>query len=196
MRCEGNATYRSLTPPPPGHRRLGRGDSGASPSNSRDLEETVHRFVQTLVITLVVGAVGSDRLLAQSGASPQINACSLLPKEEVKRHLPWEPMFDQMRLEENSIAPAGSACGYPTVNIQVVPSTSKLVELARKQSGLEPVSGIGDEAFFRNNADRTAELLVRKGKHVLMLQAPASNKIASVKPGVLSLAKALVAKLP
>jgi hypothetical protein len=156
----------------------------------------MHLVARTLVIAIAVGTAGSVPLSAQSPATPTVTACSLLPKEEVKRHLPWEPMYDRIAGEDEPMGGAGSACGYPTVQIQVLPSTSRMLEMARKRGGLEPVSGIGDEAYFHNNADRFAELYVKKGKHLLTLQAPAQDKIASVKPGLLNLAKALVAKLP
>jgi len=72
------------------------------------------------------------------------------------------------------------------------------MDSARKQpGGVETVSGIGDEAYFRNNPQGYAELYVKIGKHIVTLQAnvPPDGSIASVKPGVISLAKALVAKL-
>ena len=60
---------------------------------------------------------------------------------------------------------------------------------------LETISGVGDEAYLHNNANRYAELYVRAGKHLLTLQANMDGKIESVKPGVLNLAKALAPKL-
>jgi hypothetical protein len=70
-----------------------------------------------------------------------------------------------------------------------------VIDVARKKGGLETIRGVGDEAYFHNNASRYAELYAGAGKHLLTLQANADDKIVSVKPGVLNLAKALVAKL-
>jgi hypothetical protein len=154
------------------------------------------RFVNALLILLGVGSFCPGSLLAQAPSSPRINACSLVPKEEVKKYLPWIDVLDSMAPEEEPIGDSGSSCNYPSVFIQVLPSSSRILELAREKGGLETISGVGDEAYFHNNADRYAELYVRVGNHLLTVQANVNDTIESVKPGVLSLAKALAAKLP
>jgi hypothetical protein len=133
-----------------------------------------------------------------AGSLARIDACSLLPKEEVKKHLPWVPALDQMPLEEDEIGVSGSSCGYPSVHVQVLTNPQSMIDVARKRGGLESINGIGDEAYFYNNRDEYAELYVRVGQRMLTLQAdvPRGEKAESVKPGVLSLAKALVSKLP
>lgn len=138
----------------------------------------------------------SQILSAQASASPAIRVCSLLPKAEVKRHLPWMDALDQMPPEEHAIGDSGSSCSYPSVHVQVLPSSSRILEIARERGGLEKVSGLGDEAYFHNNSNRYAEVYVRAGRHILTVQANVDDKIEAVKPGALSLAKALVAKLP
>jgi hypothetical protein len=162
----------------------------------------VTRIVNAVLIAAVVSAypttvLAQGRAPAQppAASSPRISACSLMPKAEVKKHLPWEPMFDAMKVEEDPIGTSGSACSYPTVIIQVMPFSQRIIDLMREKGGLEPISGVGDEAYFRNNKDRDAELYVRTGKHLLTVQASADGKVAAVKPGVLSLGKALVARL-
>jgi hypothetical protein len=130
-----------------------------------------------------------------AAGSPRIGACSLVSREEVKKHLPWIPALDRMAVEEEPVGTSGSSCNYPSVFIQFRPFSQRVIDLARKKGGLETIRGVGDEAHFHNNANRYAELYVRAGKHLLTLQANAGDKIESVKPGVLNLAKALVAKL-
>ena len=100
----------------------------------------------------------------------------------MKKHLPCRAMFDRMAPEEEPIGATGSSCNYPSVDIQVLPFSQGFMDSARKQSG-------GPNGY--------AELYVKTGKHILTLQAdvPPDGSIASVKPGVVSLAKALVAKL-
>lgn len=156
----------------------------------------MNRFVTTVLITLAIGFSHPVLLLAQAPASTRIAACSLLPKEEVKKHLPWIDVLDQMAVEEEPIGDSGSSCNYPSVFIQVLSSSSGLLELAREKGKPEAISDIGDEAWFRNNDDRYAELYVRVGNYVLTIQASVYDTIESVKPGVLSLARALVAELP
>ena len=162
----------------------------------------MNRQVATVLSVASLAGSLSQPLLArlqQSPAqSPRIQACSLLAKEEVKKHLPWKAMLDQMAPEEEPIGATGSSCNYPSVDIQVLPFSQGFMDSARKQAGgIEAISGIGDEAYFRNNPNGYAELYVKTGKHIVTLQAnvPPDGSIASVKPGVMSLAKALVAKL-
>jgi hypothetical protein len=155
-----------------------------------------------LFVNVAIVSACSLSLLAQpntsqqtAAGSPRIKACSLVPKEEVKKHLPWIPVLDRMPIEEEPIGTSGSSCNYPTVFIQVLPFSQATLDLMRKKSGIETISGVGDEAYLHNNRNRYAELVVRAGKHLLTLQANMDGKIESVKPGVLNLAKALVAKL-
>jgi hypothetical protein len=125
-----------------------------------------------------------------------VKVCSLLTKEEVKKHLPWPPFLDQMEPEEEAIGNSGSSCNYPSVDVQVVAFQQGTIDAVRKKGGLESVAEIGDEAYFHNNANRYAELYVRVGDRLLTLQGNVSpGTIESVKPGVLSLARAYVAKL-
>ena len=135
-------------------------------------------------------------LLAQANTSEKrISVCSLLPKEEIQKHLPWESFLDQMPIEEEAIGTSGSACSYPTVYIQVLPFSQRMIDFAREKGGMEDVDELGDEAWFHNNADRYAEVYVKVGEQLLTLQADADDGIESVKPKVLKLANALVAKL-
>jgi len=164
----------------------------------------MNRRINAALFAVCVVCVCAPPLLAkqkpQPAAAPQgqrISVCSLLPKEEVKKHIPWIPLLDSMKPEEEPIGTAGSSCNYPSVHIQVLPFTERFLETAKKKGGLETIAGVGDEAYFHNNRNHYAELYVRVGKHMLTLQAsvPNDGKIESVKPGVLSLAKALVTKL-
>jgi hypothetical protein len=153
------------------------------------------------VIAVGVVSAGLPSLLAQrsqqppAAGVPRINACSLVPKDEVKKHLPWLSVLDSLPVEEEPIGTSGSSCNYPSVFVQVLPFSQGTMDLVRKKTGLEIVTGVGDEAYLHNNANRYAELYVRSGKYMLTLQANMDGKIDAVKPGVLTLARAFVAKL-
>jgi hypothetical protein len=159
------------------------------------------RFVDAALITVGLVAAGLTSLPAQAaqkpsaGALARIAVCPLVSKEEVKKHLPWNPVMDQFPLEEESIGASGSSCSYPTVLVQVLPYTQNMVDALHKQGKLEPISGVGDEAYFRNNKDLFAELYAKVGNRLLTLQSSSSGKVEAVKPGVISLAKVFVAKL-
>lgn len=158
-------------------------------------------FIKTALIVVSIVAALPSTLMAQAtqqpsaAQTPTVSACSLLPKEDVKKHLPWIALLDSMPIEEESLGASASACNYPSVYIQVMPFSQSMIDLARKKGGLETISGVGDEAYFHNNADRYAELYVRAGSHLLTLQANVNDSIESVKPGTLNLARALAAKL-
>jgi hypothetical protein len=149
-----------------------------------------------LVALAAVGIVSAhpQTLQAQSDQAPPA-ACSLVPKEEVKKHLPWNAVLDGMPIEEEPIGASGSSCSYPTVFIQVLPFSQRMIDAMREKGGLEGIGDVGDEAYFRNNRDQYAELFIRVGKYLLTLQADVDGNMASVKPGAMSLAKALVEKL-
>lgn len=120
----------------------------------------------------------------------------MLSKEEVKQHLPWSDFLDDMPVEEESLASSGTACNYPSVYLQLMRFSQGMVDSLRAMDGVEAVDGIGDEAYFHNNKDRYAEVLVRVGERMFTLQANANSGVEAVKPDVLALAKAVVSKLP
>lgn len=156
----------------------------------------MNRFLNVALIAFVSACPPSLRAQQPPAAlAPIIPACSLVPKEEVKKHLPWIAVLDSFPIEEEPIGNYGSSCNYPSVFIQVLPFSQSTIDSARKRGGLETISGVGDEAYLYNNADLYAELYVKAGKYLLTLQADMDGNIESVKPGVLNLAKALVEKL-
>ena len=160
------------------------------------------RFVYTALIAAGVVCAFPPSLQAQAQksqpnavASQAIKVCPLVAKEEVKKHLPWRSMLDQFPVEEEAIGTTGSSCNYPSVFVQVLLFTQGTLDAVRKISGIESVSGVGDEAYFSNNHDRYAELYVKVGTRWLTLQASLDGNMSTVKPGVVSLAKVFVAKL-
>lgn len=71
------------------------------------------------------------------------------------------------------------------------------IERARKDGALIPVAGLGDEALLQHKNKYWAELYVKVGDRLLRVEKdiPADGTFESVKPSMLALAKALVAKL-
>ena len=159
------------------------------------------RTTAVLIAVVVAGVASVSPLSLEAqtgstaGSSQRIAACALLPKDEVKRHLPWLAVFDQFPIEEEPVGASGSSCNYPSVFIQVLPFAPRTIEMARQKGELETVAGVGDEAYFYNNGNQYAELYVRVGKHLLTVQADANETVEAVRPGAVSLAMALVIKL-
>jgi hypothetical protein len=141
----------------------------------------------------VIPAAGMPQ--APAAAPARVNACTVASKEEVRKHLPWAAMLDQFPVEEERIGAAGSGCEFPSVRVQVLPFSQGTIDQAKRQGGLEPVSGIGEEAYFHNNRNLFAELYVKSGRYLVTLQAGWDGKNPGVKTGVQNLAKVLVTKL-
>lgn len=146
------------------------------------------------VIVLSLPLAAQQKGQASSGGS-RVQVCSLVAKAEVKKHLPWMDALDQMPVADEPVGATGSACEFPTVRVQVLAYTPNFIEAMKKSGPLEPISGVGDEAWFHNNKNRYAELTVKVGPRLLTLQANADDGIDLVKPKVISLAKVYVAKL-
>lgn len=160
---------------------------------------TAVRCIPTMFAASLV-ALTSPLLHAQAPpaprvAAPVIPACSLMSKDEVKRHLPWRPLLDQFPVEEEALGTYGSACEYPSVRVQVMTFAQASVDELKKKPGLEVVTGVGDEAYLLNNSNLYAELYVKVGRRMLTLQASFDGSMDTVRPGVMSLARALVTKL-
>ena len=146
---------------------------------------------------LAGGLVAAQGRQASAGTAGPIKVCSLLPRDEVKKHLPWQPLLDKLPEEEIPVGVTGSSCEYPTVGVQVLAFTPQFMESAKKAGFSESVPGVGDEAYYRTNPNGYAELYVRVGQRILTIQGsvPTGQKAEAIKPGVISLAKAYVAKL-
>lgn len=141
---------------------------------------------------------------AASSVSP-IRACGLLTATEVKKlaALP-DPLnlYATMPPEEEPLG-KGSACNYPSLHVQIDPFDWATIDALRTRNAtqFEAVPDVGDEAYLRaNKAARSvefAELYARVGAHIFTIQmdVPDGKTTASVKPGLVALAKAYAAKL-
>jgi hypothetical protein len=156
--------------------------------------------VSSCVMVAVVGAQLSSTDAAQppagAGQYQIVKVCALLPVAEVKKLAPWEPMFDQMKIEEEGVA-GGSSCSYPTATVQVMQFRQGTIDALSKQYRLEAVAGVGDAAWLRNNRDMFAELMARVGPHLLTVQTSIDRgkTFETSKPQLLGLGRAFAAKL-
>jgi hypothetical protein len=160
-------------------------------------------LTRTLLMSFAIAWLACVSVAAQQRQTPagpagdRIKVCSLLPRAEVKKHLPWQPLLDKMPEEEIPVGATGSSCEYPSVGVQVLVFTPQFIEAAKKAGFAESVPGVGDEAYYRANPNGYAELYVRIGQRILTIQGnvPTGQKAEAVKPGVISLAKTYVPKL-
>lgn len=162
-------------------------------------------IVTTVIVLSCATAHAQPRQGQGPVATPTIRACALLPAMEVKKlaALP-DPLnlYATMPPEEEPVG-KGSSCNYPNLHVQIDPFDWQTIDSMRAKNvaQFEAVPEVGDVAFMRaNRAARLvefAELYARVGSHVLTIQmdVPDGKSTASVKPGLVALAKAYVAKL-
>jgi hypothetical protein len=107
-------------------------------------------------------------------------------------------MLDLFPANEESLGTRGSACDWGGVRLQLFPIPKSNQKRNPQVTGLQPVSGAGEAAFFRSNRDRYAELMVYTATHYLTLQVsvPTGGTAEAIKPDTIALANAIIAKLP
>jgi hypothetical protein len=160
-----------------------------------------------LKVCLAIGALilfaagAAARGLPQGGGAKYqvVKVCSLLSLAEVKKLAPWERHLDQFaKAEEEPIGTVGSSCNYPTVFIQVMAFQQSFIDNLKKTGiPLEPVSGVGELAYARNNRGNYAELVAKVGSHSLTVQfsIERNKTFESTKPSLIAIGKAYAEKL-
>jgi hypothetical protein len=157
-----------------------------------------------VTVSLASGLFGASLAAQKPTAAPpaatgqRISACTLLPRADVRKILPWPDLLDQFKDEEDTIGATGSGCSFPSVHVQILPYGPTFLKSLRDQGlKLEPASGVGDEAYLRDNKGRWAELFAKVGDRILTLQAdiPTGKNAGDMKPALIALGKAYAAKL-
>ena len=165
--------------------------------------------MRQMLVLLAVVACTSIRVSAmepQNAAptgKPRISACSLLTDDLVTKfdttppHLRQPEVRKHFKATEEPVGPNGSSCDNGQIFLQVNPFAR--ADEMRKSPGKDwqPVSGVGDTAFFHNNRDLFAELIVWTGPHhfTIQLGVPAGGKSDSIRPNVIGLANEIIPKL-
>jgi len=126
-----------------------------------------------------------------------VKVCGLLPKDEVKKLIGGNQVFDMRAPEEEALGTYGSSCNYAGVLIQVIPYRPSIIDAAKKRGRLEAVAGVGDEAYLYDNPAGYGELYVKVDRRLLILQrdVPLGKTVADVRSGTIALARALLPKL-
>ena len=142
---------------------------------------------------------------ASKGGTSAINACSLLTVADIERvtgrpdRLKLPPQADQL--------PNGlTQCTWYDFTAALTPNMTpawfdrnRQQEKAAKNSTVEPVSGIGDEAYFTVRSMRSESnvgIVVRAGTYQLAMgDLLPPDSVAWIKPKLVELAKLATAKL-
>ena len=158
------------------------------------------RYVVTLFVAIgcitVQAAASESRSANPAAGQPAIRACAMLTKDLVAPFTENKKILDIMPPQEETLGTSGTACEYGAVRLQLFPGRGG--KRTASAEGLQPISGAGDGGYFRSNRNRYAELMVWTAKHSLDLQVsvPSGGTAEAIKPQVVALANAIIAKLP
>ena len=157
------------------------------------------RYIATLFCAVTIAsapAVSQTRPGDRASVQPPIRACGVLTRDLVAPFTENKKVLDLVPPEEEALGTSGTACEYGAVRLQLFPGRGGKRTVSGKD--FQPVSGVGEGGYFRNNRDRYAELIVWTGKHALDLQVtvPAGRTAEALKADVIALANAIIARLP
>ena len=153
-------------------------------------------------LSIVACLAVASSTVAQSGkpssGKPAIRACELLTREMVAKYDTHDPKLrDLIPRQEEAIGSHGSSCDDGGILIQIDPFLRSDVYRKSPPKDWQAVSGVGETAYFHNNKNRWAELMVWTGTHhfTIQLSVPDGGTAESVKPNAMGLATALIARL-
>lgn len=148
-------------------------------------------------LSLVACLAAASPAPAQSG-KPAIRACEVLTRDVVAKFDTGNPkMRDLIPRDEEAIGSHGSSCNDGSIFVQIDPFLNSDSYRKSPAKDWQAVSGVGDTAYFHDNRDRYAELMVWSGRHhfTIQLSVPDGRTAEAVKPNTIGIATALVAKL-
>lgn len=155
---------------------------------------------QVMTSLLIAGCVSSTALAFQGRqgvtGTPAVRACSILTKDLVAPFTENKKVLDVISPSEESMG-SGTACNFGGVRLQLFPIARAQQKRAPTVKDLQPVSGAGEAAFFRNNRDNYAELMVYTATHYFTLQVsvPTGRTGDAMKPDTIALANRIIEKL-
>ncbi len=141
-------------------------------------------------------AASHTRSGGPGAGQPAVRACAVLTRDLVAPLTENKKILDLIPPQEEALGTSGTACEYGAVRLQLFPGRGGKRTASAKD--LQPISGAGEGGYFRSNRDRYAELMVWTSKHSLDLQVsvPSGRTAEAIKPDVVALANAIIAKLP
>lgn len=156
-----------------------------------------------LALSLAIGCLATSAAAFQgrtggAASSATASACSILTRDLVVPFAENKKVLDMLPPEEETLAGSGSACEWGVVRLQLYPAARGAAQKATAPNKeFQPVAGAGDAAFFRNNRNTYAELVVWTGMHYFTLQVgvPTGRTAEAIRPDVLALANAVIKKL-
>ena len=152
----------------------------------------------SLVACLAAAAAAAAQSGKPASGKPAIHACEVLARDVVAKFDTGNPkMRDLIPRNEEAIGSHGSSCNDGSIFVQIDPFLNADTYRKSPAKDWQAVSGVGDAAYFHNNRDRYAELMVWSGGHhfTIQLSVPDGRTAEAVKPNTIGIAAALIAKL-
>jgi hypothetical protein len=155
---------------------------------------------QFVTSVLVIGTVTSIALAAQasSAGKTRISACSLLPADLVVKVGGITPqMAKALPPREEASGPNGSECNFGQIRLLVDPVIGSGASRQPPGKGWQPLSGVGDTAFYRANGGTFAEIVAWTAAHHFFLSftVPTGSSVDATKPKAIELSQAITPKL-
>lgn len=156
-------------------------------------------MASVLVVTAVTVPAFASQARGAASSGGRIHACSILTRDVVMKFATenGKRVVDMVKPMEDDLGTIGSACEYGGIGLQIDPFARS--QEMRKSMGKEwlPTSGVGETAYFRNNSNSWAELIVWSGAHHFTIQmgVPMGATAESIKPNTIALANYLITKL-
>jgi hypothetical protein len=159
------------------------------------MRRAVTLFVAISCITSQAGA-SQTRSGGPATGQSAVRACAVLTRDMVAPFTANKQVLDLIPPEEEALGTSGTACEYGAVRLQLFPGRGGKRTFSARD--LQPISGVGEGGYFRNNGNQYAELMIWTGKHSLDLQVsvPSGRTAEAIRPDVVALAKAILVKLP
>ena len=150
------------------------------------------------LIFCLTGYLAASQARGGTATTQRLSACTVLSRDLVEKFdTGSKQVLKTMKPDEEPIGMHGSLCDDGNITFQMNPFLRS--DTLRKSPGKDwqPVTGVGETAFFRNNANTYAELMVWTGAHhfTIQLGVPTGGTVDSIKPNTIGLAQAIVAKL-
>jgi hypothetical protein len=159
---------------------------------------------QVVAALFVIACLPAGALAREQGGvaarQQRLDACSFLPRPLMEKVTPGpvNKYVFEMKPHGEPVGVAGSSCDYATTGLQIDPF-ARADEMRRNSPGKDwqPLTGVGDTAYFRNNGGRWAELMVWTGAHHFTIQmgVPNGSTAEAIKPNTVTLAHAIIDKL-
>lgn len=160
------------------------------------MRQLVSLFAVGVSLALAAGATAAPAVQPAKNARPR--ACAIMSRDLVEKYdTGSKQVLKTIPPAEEPLGANGSSCEDGNIGFQINPFARS--DDLRKSPGKDwqPVTGVGDTAFFHNKANTYAEVIVWTGSHHFTIQmgAPMGGTVESVRPKVMDLANAIVAKL-